>query len=115
MAEAQSGRELPVVDQPAGIPGTLGEHARLMFDLQALAYETDLSRVVTFMMGREITGRTYAEIGVPDAHHPISHHQRDPAKLAKLTRINRTTCSSSRSCWRGSRRRRTGTGRCSTT
>ena len=45
MAEAQSGRELPVVDQPAGIPGTLGEHARLMFDLQALAYETDLSRV----------------------------------------------------------------------
>ena len=88
MAEAQSGRELPVVDQPAGIPDTLGEHARLMFDLQALAYETDLSRVVTFMMGREITGRTYAEIGVPDAHHPISHHQRDPAKLAKLTRIN---------------------------
>ena len=88
MAEAQSGRELPVVDQPAGIPGTFGEHARLMFDLQALAYETDLSRVVTFMMGREITGRTYAEIGVPDAHHPISHHQRDPAKLAKLTRIN---------------------------
>ena len=88
MAEAQSGRELPVVDQPAGIPATFGEHARLMFDLQALAYETDLSRVVTFMLGREITGRTYAEIGVPDAHHPISHHQRDPAKLAKLTRIN---------------------------
>ena len=88
MAEAQSGRELPVVDQPAGIPGTFGEHAKLMFDLQALAYETDLTRVVTFMMGREITGRTYAEIGVPDAHHPISHHQRDPAKLAKLTKIN---------------------------
>ena len=88
MAEAQSGRELPVVDQPAGIPATFGEHARLMFDLQALAWETDLSRVVTFMLGREITGRTYAEIGVPDAHHPISHHQRDPAKLAKLTRIN---------------------------
>ena len=88
MAEAQSDRELPVVDQPAGIPGTFGEHARLMFDLQALAYETDLTRVATFMMGREITGRTYAEIGVPDAHHPISHHQRDPAKLAKLTKIN---------------------------
>ncbi|MCY4661933.1 MAG: DUF1552 domain-containing protein [Acidobacteria bacterium] len=88
MAEAQSGRELPVVDQPAGIPGTFGEHAKLMFDLQALAYETDLTRVATFMMGREITGRTYAEIGVPDAHHPISHHQRDPAKLAKLTKIN---------------------------
>ena len=88
MAETQSDRELPVVEQPAGIPGTVGEHAALMFDLLALAYETDLTRVATFMMGREITGRTYAEIGVPDAHHPISHHQKDPEKLAKLTKIN---------------------------
>ena len=88
MAEAQSDRELPVVDQPSGIPSTFGEHVKLMFDLQALAWETDLTRVTTFMLGREITGRTYAEIGVPDAHHPISHHQRDPAKLAKLTKIN---------------------------
>jgi hypothetical protein len=88
MAEAQSDRELPVVAQPAGIPGTMGEHAKLMFDLMALAYETDLTRVTTFMLGREITGRTYAEIGVPDAHHPISHHQKDPEKLAKLTKIN---------------------------
>jgi len=88
MAEAQNERELPVVVQPAGIPGTMGEHAKLMFDLMALAYETDLTRVTTFMLGREITGRTYAEIGVPDAHHPISHHQRDPEKLAKLTKIN---------------------------
>ena len=92
MAEAQSDRELPVVDQPAGIPDTFGEHAQLMFDLMALAYETDLTRVATFMLGREITGRTYAEIGVADAHHPISHHQRDPAKLAKLTKINQYHC-----------------------
>ena len=77
MAEAQSEREIPVIDQPAGIPSTFGEHTRLMFYLLALAYETDLTRVATFMMGREITGRTYAEIGVPDAHHPISHHQRN--------------------------------------
>ena len=88
MAEAQSEIEIPLVDQPAGIPGTFGEHAKLMFDLMALAYETDLTRVVTFMMGREITGRTYAEIGVADAHHPISHHQRDPVKLEKLLKIN---------------------------
>jgi len=88
MAEAQSDRELPVVAQPSGIPTTVGEHAKLMFDLMALAYETDLTRVATFMLGREITGRTYAEIGVADAHHPISHHQRDPVKLAKLTKIN---------------------------
>lgn len=88
MAEAQSDRELPVIEQPAGIPDTFGEHARLMFDLLALAYETDLTRVATFMMGREITGRTYAEIGIADAHHPISHHQRDPVKLEKLAKIN---------------------------
>ena len=88
MAEAHSERELPVVDQPAGIPDTFGEHTKMMFDLLALAYETDLTRVATFMMGREITGRTYAEIGVPDAHHPISHHQRDPVKLEKLMKIN---------------------------
>lgn len=88
MAESQSDRELPVVDQPAGIPDTFAEHARLMFDMMALAWETDMTRVATFMMGREITGRTYAEIGVPDAHHPISHHQRDPVKLEKLLKIN---------------------------
>ena len=88
MAEVQSGRELPVIDQPAGIPDTFGEHARLMFDMMALAFETDMTRVVTFMMGREITGRTYAEIGVPDAHHPISHHARDPVRLEKLLKIN---------------------------
>ena len=88
MAESRDNLDLPVFDRPAGIPGTFGEHSRLMFDLLALAYETDLTRVATFMMGREITGRTYAEIGVPDAHHPISHHQRDPLKLEKLKKIN---------------------------
>ena len=87
-AESQGARQLPVVGQPPGIPGTVREHAKLMFDLQALAYETDLTRVVTFMIGREITGRTYAEIGVPDAHHPISHHQNDRERIAKLTQIN---------------------------
>jgi hypothetical protein len=88
MAESQSDREQPVVAQPAGIPDTFREHAKLMFDMMALAYETDMTRVATFMMGREITGRTYAEIDVPDAHHPISHHQRDPIKLEKLLKIN---------------------------
>ena len=88
MAEAQGDLEVPLFHQPAGIPGTFGEHARIMFDLMALAYETDLTRVATFMLGREITGRTYAEIGVPDAHHPISHHQRDPVKIEKVTKIN---------------------------
>ena len=88
MAEAQSGRELPEVNQPAGIPGTYEEHAKLMFDLQVLAYQTDLTRVITFMLGRELSGRTFAEIGVPDSHHPTSHHRDDPVLYEKCTKIN---------------------------
>jgi hypothetical protein len=87
-AEAQSGRELPVVQQPAGVPATFEEHARLMFDLMALAYQTDLTRVCTFMIGREQSTRTYPEIGVPEPHHPISHHQQRPEYLEKLAKIN---------------------------
>jgi len=87
-AERQSATELPVVDQPAGIPATFEEHAKLMFDLYALAYQCDLTRVITFMIAHEFSGRTYPQIGVADAHHPISHHQNDPARLAKLVKIN---------------------------
>jgi len=88
MAEAQSGRELPEVTQPSGIPDTYEEHAKLMFDMQVLAYQTDLTRVITFMLGRELSGRTYAEIGVPDSHHPTSHHRDDPVLYEKVTKIN---------------------------
>jgi hypothetical protein len=88
MAEEQSNQRLPVVEQPAGIPGTYEEHVKLMFDLQVLAYQTDLTRVTTFMMGREFSGLTYPQIGIPDAHHPLSHHGGDPEKLAKLAKIN---------------------------
>jgi hypothetical protein len=87
-AEQQSAKQLPVVDQPAGIPATFEEHAKLMFDLYVLAYQCDLSRVITFMIAHEFSGRTYPQIGVPDAHHPISHHQNDPARIAKLVKIN---------------------------
>ena len=59
-----------------------------MFDLQVLAYQTDLTRVINFMLGREISGRTYGEIGVPDSHHPTSHHGDDPALYEKITKIN---------------------------
>ena len=87
-AEEQSARELPLVQQPAGIPPTFEEHMRLMFDLQLLAYQTDLTRVVSFMVGREISGRTYNEIGIPDAHHPLSHHLDDPVKIGTMSKIN---------------------------
>jgi Protein of unknown function (DUF1552) len=80
--------EVPAFDRPAGVPDTFEQHARLMFDLQWLAYQGDVTRVVTFMIGREFSGRTYPEIGVPDAHHPISHHQRDPVRMEKCAKIN---------------------------
>jgi hypothetical protein len=88
MAEAQSNRELPEVEQPSGIPDSYEEHAKLMFDMQVLAYQTDLTRVITFMLGRPLSGRTYAEIGLPDSHHPTSHHRDDPVLYEKVTKIN---------------------------
>ena len=88
MAEQQSSRELPALDRPSSAPADFGEHARLMFDLEVLAFQTDMTRVVTFMMEREQSNRTFREIGVPDTHHGISHHQRDPVKIEKVTRIN---------------------------
>jgi hypothetical protein len=87
-AEEQSARELPIIDHPAGVPATYDEHVRLMCDLQVLAYQADLTRVVTFMLGREFSGVTYPQIGVPDAHHPITHHQQEPEKIAKVAKIN---------------------------
>jgi hypothetical protein len=87
-AEEQSARELPSMERPAGIPASFEEHAKLMFDLQVLAFQTDLTRVITFMMGPEQSNRAYPEIGVPDVHHGLSHHQHDAEKLEKLYKIN---------------------------
>ena len=86
--EEQSARDLPDLARPAGALASFPDQARLMFDLQILAYQSDLTRVVTFMIGREFSGHTYPEIGVRDAHHPLSHHQHDPQKLAVLTKIS---------------------------
>jgi Protein of unknown function (DUF1552) len=88
MAEDQNTRELPVVDQPAGVPSDYGEHAKLMMDLLLLAYQTDMTRVSTFMMAREVSAHSYPEIGVSDSHHPLSHHQDEAAKLERLHKIN---------------------------
>ena len=87
VAEDQ-GRELPTVDSPAGIPVSYDEHARLMFDMQVLALQTDTTRVLTFQVGREQSGATYPQIGVSDSHHPISHHGGDKNKIASLAKIN---------------------------
>ena len=77
------------VQLPVGIPESFEEHVRLMIDLQVLALQSDMTRISTFMLGRELSNRAYAEIGVPDAHHSLSHHGGDEEKIAKLVKINR--------------------------
>ena len=88
LAEEQNDQSLPIVDHPAGIPSTYDEHVKLMCDLQVLAYQCDLTRVITLMLGREFSGVTYPQIGVPDAHHPITHHAGEAPKIAKVEKIN---------------------------
>lgn len=80
---------LPDLDRPVGVPASYADHARLMFDLQALAFQGDVTRVITFQLARETSNRTYPEIGVPDPHHPLTHHGNDPAKIEKVAKINR--------------------------
>jgi len=78
---------LPTLTRPAGIPETFTEHAKMMFDLQVLAYQTDLTRVITFMIGREFGGRTYREIGIPEGYHALTHHQYKQDKIDKVIQI----------------------------
>ena len=89
LSEAQSAdAELPALARPVGIPDDFEDHVRLMYDLVSLAWQADITRVFTFMLGRELGGRTYPHLGVPDPHHGLSHHRNDPEKLDKLARIN---------------------------
>src|SRR5690349_14300382 len=76
------------LDRPLGVPAAYADHARLMFDLQVLALQGDVTRVITFQLARETSNRTYPEIGVPDPHHPLSHHGNDPDKIARMAKIN---------------------------
>lgn len=77
------------VERPVGVPASYADHARLMFDLQVLAFQADVTRVITFQLARETSNRTYPEIGVSDPHHPLTHHGNDPKKIEKVARINR--------------------------
>jgi hypothetical protein len=88
-AEANANeRPLPDLDRPVGVPNSYADHARLMFDLQRLALQGDITRVITFQLARETSNRTYPEIGVSDPHHPLTHHGNDPDKIAKVAKIN---------------------------
>ena len=88
-AEAETADStLPDLDRPVGVPAAYADHARLMFDLQVLALQGDVTRVITFQLARETSTRTYPEIGVSDPHHPLTHNGGDPEKLAKVAKIN---------------------------
>ena len=88
MAEQQTTRELPSMDQPTGVPDSFEAHAKLMFDLQVLAYQADLTRIITFMLGHETSIRAYPEIGVPDGHHALSHHGGDKVLIERLKKVD---------------------------
>ena len=113
-AETQ-GRELPLVESPAGIPVSYDEHARLMFDMQTLAFQTDTTRVITFQIGREQSGATYPQIGVSDSHHPISHHGGDKTRSPAWRRSTPTTRRCSPIFSTSWRRQQTARACCSTT
>jgi hypothetical protein len=87
-AEQSDAAKLPDLDRPASVPAIWEDHVKLMFDLQVLALQADMTRVITFQLARETSTRTYPDIGVPEPHHPVSHHTNDPEKLAKLAKIN---------------------------
>jgi hypothetical protein len=79
---------LPDLDRPMGVPAAFADHARLMFDLQLLAFQGDITRITTFQLARETSNRCYPEIGVSDPHHPLSHHGDDPEKIERMSKIN---------------------------
>jgi hypothetical protein len=88
-AESQvaANADITIPEAPAGVPFEYTDHVRLMYDLLALAYRADITRVFTFMMGREVSNRTYTQVGVTEGHHAVSHHQNKPEKLEMLSRI----------------------------
>jgi hypothetical protein len=88
-AEDQADEELPAFDQPQGAPPVFEDHLALMLDLQLLAFQSDLTRVISFMLGKEQSARPYPQIGVPEAHHPLSHHNNVPELVAHMSKINR--------------------------
>ena len=89
MAERQSNIELPTLEQPLGAPPVFEDHLALMMDLKVLALQSDLTRVISFMISKEQSPRPYPQIGVPEAHHPLSHHNNVPELIEKMSRINR--------------------------
>src|SRR5581483_8929127 len=87
-AEAHNSTQIQAPEAPIGVPDSFEEHVGLMFELAATAYQADVTRVFTFMMSRELSQRTYPNIGVTEQHHSVSHHQNNPEKMAQVVKIN---------------------------
>jgi hypothetical protein len=88
IAKAEKDPQFATGEKPGGIPFSYAEYVKLMFDLQTIAFQADLTRVSTMMLGREGSVRTYPEIGVPDPHHPLTHHRGHPDFIEKVAKIN---------------------------
>ena len=88
ITKAENDPEIPLGEKPSGIPFSYREYVKLMFDLQTIAFQSDLTRVSTMMLGREGSVRVYPEIGVPDPHHPLTHHRNNEDFIEKVTKIN---------------------------
>ena len=88
ITSAEREQRVPTIDKPSGIPFAFPDYARLMLDLQVIAFQSDLTRVSTIMFGREGSVRTYPEIGVADPHHPLTHHRGHPDFIERVTKIN---------------------------
>ena len=115
MASQQDMSRLEIPDAPVGTPNDITEHFKLMFDLMALAFQADITRVITFSMDREASMRTYTNLGIAEGFHPLSHHGNNAQKMDKLVQISATTPRCSRSSSTGCRRRRRPRGPCSIT
>ena len=89
MAAKQDDSNLDVPDAPVGVPNDITDHFKLMFDLMALAFQADITRIITLSMDREASMRTYTNLGIAEAFHPLSHHGNNPEKMAKLVQIQR--------------------------
>ncbi len=107
--------KLTLLERPGAIPEEFEDHAKLMMDLQVLAYQTDMTRVVTMMLGRAGSNRPYPSIGVPDGHHSVTHHMNDPVKIAKVAKIDAHLVRPSHISWRNLEPPRTERAACSIT
>ena len=115
-AEEQRDIELPTMEQPQGVPPVFEDHLALMLDLQLLAFQSDLTRVISFMISKEQSARPYPQIGVPEAHHPLSHHGDVPELIERMSKINTYhTELFAKYLERSCARRPTATARCSIT